>query len=133
MSIIYAPFLGMLDQSLIQYHHLRKKQLIHRSQTIFAIFVLNNIERRNYLRPIPLVTIKICISLGQLQLGRVLNKAMQKDFISVFSCFVSFVLRFIPYIFRTYGISRHNRFAIISQNMTKLTKHMNDLVLRPCF
>ncbi len=60
--------------------------------------------------------------------------AMQKDIISVFLCFSSFVLRLIPYIFRIYGISRHNRFGIISQNMTKLTNEQKNftLILQRC-
>ncbi len=47
------------------------------------------------------------------------TKAMRKDFISAFSCFTSFVLCFIPYIFSIYGILRHNRFAKISRNIHK--------------
>jgi hypothetical protein len=40
------------------------------------------------------------------------SKAMQKDFISAFSCFASFVLRFITYIFHIYT---EFRVIIVSQ------------------
>jgi len=50
---------------------------------------------------------------------RVLSRAMRKDFISAFSCFASFVLRFIPYIVSIYGILRHNRFAKLSRNINE--------------